>query len=153
MGEKIRVSFSTLSVLFGRTAEEGMLRVKVNDDHGEFARLAKRWDGPIRSLCARMTGDAHRGEDLKQETFLRVFERRKEYEPAGRFSTWLWRIALNLCYDELRRQERRREFLRDGSEGGGEAEGGVTGRAPQGPGTDLRTAGLVGRGLGRSGPV
>ena len=34
-----------------------------------------------------MTGDAHRGEDLAQEAFARVFARRKEYQPGGRFST------------------------------------------------------------------
>lgn len=87
-----------------------MLRVKTHDDHQEFALLVKKWEEPIRRLCARMTGDLHRGEDLKQETFLRVFEKRKDYEPAGRFSTFLWRVALNLCYDELRRQQRRRAF-------------------------------------------
>jgi RNA polymerase sigma-70 factor, ECF subfamily len=97
--------------LFGsRTDEESMCRVKLEDDHQEFDRLVKRWEEPIRKLCARMLGDAHRGEDLKQDTFLRLFERRKQYEPKGRFSTFLWRIALNLCYDELRRQKRRREF-------------------------------------------
>jgi len=58
-----------------------------------------------------MVGDSHRGEDLQQDTFLRLFEKRKAYEPKSRFSTYLWRIALNLCYDELRRQKRRREVL------------------------------------------
>ena len=88
-----------------------MWRVKTRDDHREFSRLVGRWEKPIRSLCTRMTGDPDRGEDLKQEAFLRLFEKRKNYEPTGRFSTFLWRIALNLCYDELRRQRRRREFL------------------------------------------
>lgn len=88
-----------------------MCRVKSHDDEQEFARLMKRWDEPIRRLCARMTGDLHRGEDLKQDTFLRLFEKRKDYQPTARFSTFLWRIALNLCYDELRRQQRRRELL------------------------------------------
>lgn len=88
-----------------------MCRVRQHDDHLEFGRLMKRWERPIRRLCTRMTGDVHRGEDLKQETFLRLFERRKDYEPTGRFSTFLWRIALNLCYDELRRQQRRRDLF------------------------------------------
>src|SRR5258708_29073616 len=97
--------------LFGsRTDEEAMCRVKLEDDHQEFDRLVKRWEEPIRKLCARMLGDTHRGEDLKQDTFLRLFERRNQYEPKGRFSTFLGRIALTLCYDELRRQKRRKEF-------------------------------------------
>ncbi|HWX20503.1 MAG TPA: sigma-70 family RNA polymerase sigma factor [Candidatus Binatia bacterium] len=133
------LAFSALSLLCSRTDEEAMCRVKTHDDHHEFARLLKRWEEPIRRLCTRMTGDAHRGEDLKQEAFLRLFERRKDYEPTGRFSTYLWRIALNLCYDELRRQERRREFVRepDSAETAGEtpdcpADGpGPDGRAVQ----------------------
>jgi RNA polymerase sigma-70 factor (ECF subfamily) len=50
-----------------------------------------------------MTGDAHTAEDLTQEAFLRVFARRRTYEATARFSTFLWRVALNLCYDHLRR--------------------------------------------------
>src|SRR5258707_10554799 len=97
-----------LSILSGRTDEEAMWRVKAHDDNREFARLMERWEMPIRNLCARMIGDLHRGEDLKQETFSRVFEKRKDYQAEGRFSTWLWRIALNVCYDELRPQDPRR---------------------------------------------
>ena len=88
-----------------------MWQVRTHDDHAEFGRLVRRWEQPIRRLCVRMTGDTERGEDLKQDTFLRLFERRKDYEPSGRFSTFLWRIALNLCYDELRRRRRSREVL------------------------------------------
>jgi RNA polymerase sigma-70 factor (ECF subfamily) len=110
------ISFSGLSLLYSRTDEEAMCRVKTHDDHGEFDRLVARWEQPIRRLCARMTGDVHRGEDLKQETFVRLFEKRRDYQPTGKFSTFLWRIALNLCYDELRRQNRRREVLSSGDE-------------------------------------
>lgn len=116
-----------------------MCLVKTRDDHQEFARLVNRWEEPIRRLCTRMTGDSHRGEDLKQETFLRLFEKRKAYEPTARFSTYLWRIALNICRDEFRRQERRSQFLREpqaiNPEGGEPAE-----PVSDAPGPDLRTA-------------
>lgn len=115
-----------------------MWRVKMHDDHAEFSRLVRRWEEPIRRLCARMTGDAERGNDLKQETFLRLFDRRKDYEPTGRFSTYLWRIALNLCYDELRRQERRREFL-NASEASREGDA-VSDHPSEAPGPDARAA-------------
>jgi RNA polymerase sigma-70 factor (ECF subfamily) len=132
------LAFSTLSLLCSRTDEEAMWRVKTHDDHHEFSRLVKRWEEPIRRLCTRMTGDRHRAEDLRQETFLRLFERRKEYQVTGRFSTYLWRIALNLCYDELRRQERRREFVRDPEPGEAAAE--VPDGVAEGPGPDARAA-------------
>lgn len=86
------------------------MRLQSGGDHQAFAQLVRRWEGPILRLCARMTGDLLRAEDLKQETFARVFTRRGTFQPGTRFSTWVWRIALNLCYDELRKVQRRSEF-------------------------------------------
>lgn len=98
------------------TDEQAMWLVQNADDHQAFARLVERWEAPIFRLCSRMTGDAHRGEDLKQEAFSRVFATRKGYRPTSRFSTWLWRIALNLCYDELRRKGRSAKRLVEGEQ-------------------------------------
>jgi len=105
-----------LSSLFSMTDEQAMWRVQTRDDHRAFVQLLERWEEPIGRLCVRMTGDVHRGEDLTQDTFARVFEKRKSFQPNARFSTWLWRIALNLCYDELRRINRRSESLLDADE-------------------------------------
>lgn len=104
-----REFFNSLPSLFQASDEQAMWRVKMQDDAQAFAQLVRRWQKPIQSLCARMTGDTHRGEDLAQETFARLFARRKDYETSGKFATFLWRVALNLCYDELRRVNRRRE--------------------------------------------
>ena len=106
--------FASLRSLFATSDEQAMWRVRTQDDERAFAQLVRRWEGPIQRLGARMTGDVHRGEDLAQETFARVFAKRKDYQPSGKFSTWLWRIALNLCYDELRRRQRREESSLDG---------------------------------------
>ena len=100
-------SFASLRSFFGISDEQAMWRVQQVDDEAAFGLLVRRWEGPIQRLCERMTGDAHAAQDLAQETFVRVFSRRKEYQAEGKFSTWLWRIALNLCYDELRRRQRR----------------------------------------------
>jgi RNA polymerase sigma-70 factor (ECF subfamily) len=100
---------SLIRSLFGGSDEQMMLRVKSHDDSEAFARLVTRWERPIQRLCARMTGDTHAAEDLAQTVFVRVFARRRDWEPAARFSTFLWRIALNLCHDELRRSRRRGE--------------------------------------------
>ena len=109
------------SILRARTDEEAMCRVKTHDDHREFAALVERWQQPILNLCTRMTGDIHRGEDLKQETFSRLFQKRKDFEPGGRFSSWLWRMALNVCYDDLRRGHRRPELSNSLAQDGSDA--------------------------------
>lgn len=95
--------------LFALTDEQAMWRVQTQDDEAAFDHLVRRWEIPIRRLCTRMTGDEHRGEDLTQEAFTRLYARRKLYQPTAKFSTYLWRIALNLCHDELRRVKRRGE--------------------------------------------
>src|SRR5256885_6660515 len=95
---------------FSSADEPLMWRVRTADDAEALAGLVQRGQGPIQGLCTRMTGDVHRGEDLAQETFTRLFLRRKSYEPTGKFSTFLWRIALNICYDELRKINRRGEL-------------------------------------------
>lgn len=124
---------------FTITDEQAMWRVQNSDDHAAFARLVERWETPIQRLCARMTGDLHRAEDLAQEAFARVFAKRHAYEPTGKFSTWLWRIALNLCRDELRRRQRRPELALDDSEHG---EGGSAELAGTTPSPDQAVAAL-----------
>jgi RNA polymerase sigma-70 factor (ECF subfamily) len=98
-----------IASLFCPRDEEAMQRLQTRNDHQAFAQLVERWERPILGLCAKMTGDLSRAEDLKQEAFTRVFTKRQSFQPGMRFSTWLWRIALNLCFDELRRTRRRAE--------------------------------------------
>lgn len=104
-----------------------MAHVQSASDSRAFATLVERWDKPIWRLCARLTGDPHRAEDLKQEAFARLFARRADYRPGARFSTWLWRIAVNLCHDDYRRVQRRGETSFDDAT---EAESGADPAAP-----------------------
>ncbi len=103
------VTLTSLLPLFPMTDEQAMWRVQTADDHAAFVQIVQRWEQPILRLCARMTGDLQQGEDLKQEAFTRIFVRRKDFRQGSKFSTWLWRIALNLCYDELRKRHRHGE--------------------------------------------
>src|SRR5262245_41658923 len=89
--------------LFAISDEQAMWRVQTQDDHAAFALLVERWREKIRQLCIRMTGNVHTGDDLAKEVVARVFDRRRDFRAASKFSTWLWRIAVNRCYDELRR--------------------------------------------------
>jgi len=98
-----------IKALFTISDEQLMWRVKLADDAHAFATLMTRWQGPIQNLCARMTGDQHQAQDLTQTAFARVYSHRADWEATAKFSSFLWRIALNLCHDEFRRNERRGE--------------------------------------------
>jgi RNA polymerase sigma-70 factor (ECF subfamily) len=87
-----------------------MWRVQTRDDAQAFAELVGRWQEPIRRLCTRMVGDTHRAEDLTQETFARLFAHRQVFRADARFSTYLWRIAVNRCCNELRHRQARRQM-------------------------------------------
>ena len=59
----------------------------------------------ITGLATRMLGDPVEAEDVAQETFLRAWKQAPKWtEGSARFDTWLHRVALNLCYDRLRRR-------------------------------------------------
>jgi len=103
------ISLHALKSIFTVSDEQAMGRVRNHEDSSAFAQLVRRWEQPVQNLCARMTGDPHLAEDLTQDVFAKVFAQRRNYEPQAKFSTWLWRIALNRCYDELRRTQRRGE--------------------------------------------
>jgi RNA polymerase sigma-70 factor, ECF subfamily len=103
-------TFTGILSLFSMTDEQAMWRAQTHDDHRAFAVLVDRWEDRIFRLCVRMVGNEHTAEDLTQDVFARVFHKRHDFNPAKRFSTWLWRIALNRCYDELRRVQRRGEM-------------------------------------------
>lgn len=65
----------------------------------------------LMSLAQRMLNDSAEAEDVVQETFLRAWKQAPAWRPgAARFDTWMHRVALNLCYDRLRR---RREVVMD----------------------------------------
>lgn len=120
-----------------------MWRVRTDGDPRAFALLVERWEAPILAVATRMTGDRHAAEDIKQTAFARVYEKRRDYQPSARFSTYLWRITLNLCYDELRRGKRRGRL--EGSAAESESilppdlEAAGRQASPQ-PGPDLETA-------------
>ena len=75
--------------------------------------LVGRYQKPLFTFLVRMSGDRARAEDLLQEAFLRMIEHADTFEGSARLKTWLYRIARNLCIDEMRRQKHRRHASLD----------------------------------------
>ena len=63
----------------------------------------RRYQRPIISLIARMTGDRALAEDLAQETFVKAFRSLAAFDTTRRLSSWLFRIAHNTAIDAMRR--------------------------------------------------
>jgi len=97
----------------GLTDEEAMRKFQKGDD-GSFDLLLGRHRPGVLRFIVRMTGvDRSRAEDLLQEIFMKVIERRKKYDPGQKFSTWLYSIARNHCIDFLRTESYRRHASLD----------------------------------------
>lgn len=89
----------------GGSPEEARLVQACQDgDSGAFNLLVWRWEKPLYNFVYKYVGDATLAEDLTQDTFLRVLKSIRKYNYQGSLSTWLYRIAINLCKDHLKRK-------------------------------------------------
>lgn len=77
-----------------------------NGDSEAFEQLVRGHQRMIYSLCYRMTGSAADAEDLVQETFIHAHRHLGSFRAEARFSSWLYRIALNLCLNWKKRKQR-----------------------------------------------
>jgi len=69
-----------------------------------FNHLVRRWERPIYALSLRMLGHDEDARDVCQETFLAAFRNLRKFRGDSKFSSWLYRIALNACHSRLRKQ-------------------------------------------------
>jgi RNA polymerase sigma-70 factor (ECF subfamily) len=82
-----------------------MLRVKQGDAVA-FTQLVDKYKQPVMNLAYRTLRDVTEAEDLAQNVFVQVYKSAGRYQPAAKFSTWLFTIARNLCLNEIRRRSR-----------------------------------------------
>lgn len=94
-----------------RVLEQGWIQRAVQGDARAFRSIVERHHHGLFRLALRMLGDRAEAEDAVQEAFARAYKRLEYFDPSYRLSTWLYRIALNICRDHLkspRRKERPR---------------------------------------------
>ncbi|MCY2953526.1 MAG: sigma-70 family RNA polymerase sigma factor [Planctomycetota bacterium] len=68
-----------------------------------LAILVKRHQDLARRVACRFTGRWDVADDMAQDAFLRLYRRAASYKPTAAFSTWLYRIVVNLCLDHAKR--------------------------------------------------
>lgn len=88
-----------------RTDEE-LVALSAAGDVDSFNQLIIRWERPIYALAYRVLGREEDARDVCQDTFLRAYRALPGFKGQAKFSSWLYRIALNLCRDWIRRRRR-----------------------------------------------
>jgi len=86
--------------------DEELVARSIGGDADSFNELVLRWERPIYALAYRTIGREEDARDVCQETFLRAFRALPAFRGQAKFSSWLYRIALNLCRDWVRRERR-----------------------------------------------
>ena len=85
--------------------ETRLAKLSRGGDRRAFAELVELYKDKIYHLGYRMLNQKQEAEDVVQETFLRVYTNLERYDENQKFSTWIYRIATNLCIDRLRKRK------------------------------------------------
>jgi RNA polymerase sigma-70 factor (ECF subfamily) len=110
-------------------SDEELMTGIARSDARAFEILVRRHQRRILNLICRSIGDRIQAEDVAQEVFLRVWRAAEGYEPKAKFTTWIYRIAVNLCLDTLKATHRKQPFvhLSTGAENPDEKDGVING--------------------------
>ncbi len=91
--------------------ENELIEKSVNGDLQAFEELIEPYQQKVYNLCYRMIGNSHDAVDLSQEVFLKVYKALKKFRKDSSFSTWLYRITMNTCTDELRKRKKQKRVI------------------------------------------
>lgn len=90
-------------------AQDARLLARVLDgDHDAFNEIMRNHEDRVFSVCLRIMGTRDQALDAVQDTFLTAFRKADQFKGNSALGTWIYRIAVNTCYDQLRKQKRRR---------------------------------------------
>jgi len=92
--------------LVGALGDSEVVQSFLDGDERAFGELVRRYDGRLLNFVYRTVGDRERGQDLVQETFVRVYRHLHRFDQSKKFSTWIYTIAGNLAKNELRNRSR-----------------------------------------------
>ncbi|HBE03979.1 MAG: hypothetical protein A2096_09930 [Spirochaetes bacterium GWF1_41_5] len=79
----------------------------------KFRLLADQYKNMVYRVCVSRLYNRSDADDAAQETFLRAFRSLRTFRSDSAFSTWLYRITVNVCFDMLRKQKREKKLLQD----------------------------------------
>jgi len=80
-----------------------------NGDLHNFRKIVEKSTPLIFSVAFRIMGDEDVARDIVQDTMVTVWQKLKKIKTAESYTTWIYRITVNKCYDQLRKQKRQKE--------------------------------------------
>jgi len=90
-------------------SDDSLIARHLAGDAEAFDRLAARHRWRVYHLIRNLTGDPEWSEDIAAEAFVELYQSLPGYRACGEFRAWLHRLALNVCYEQIRKKKRRRQ--------------------------------------------
>ncbi len=84
----------------------GLIALSKRNDEKAFRKIVEYYQSMVYSLAFRILCNEEDAKDLVQETFIRVWQHLSSFDRNRKFSTWLYKIATNLCLDKLKSSNR-----------------------------------------------
>jgi RNA polymerase sigma-70 factor, ECF subfamily len=100
----------------GRLTDEELVAWILRGNRQGFEEVVARYQDRLVSFIHRILRDLEAAHDLAQEAFLRVYTNLDRFDPAYKFSTWIFRVAHNLAIDEIRKRRMKLVSLQRGNE-------------------------------------
>jgi len=82
-------------------------KIKAGDSHA-FKELFEHYNSLVINICYKLVRNKEEAEDLTQEVFFKVYKSAKSFKQRSKFSTWIYRIAINLSLNHLRKKRQLR---------------------------------------------
>jgi RNA polymerase sigma-70 factor (ECF subfamily) len=92
-------------------SDELLIKATLSGDDEAFSELVRRYKQKVFRLAARFVRDNDDLDDICQETFIKAYQSLKKFRGDAPFEHWITKIAVNVCYDMLRKQSRRRDDM------------------------------------------
>lgn len=116
-------------------AEKTLIAQAKQGDLSAFEALILRHEKIVYNVALRMMGQPEDAKDISQEVFLKVYKSIGAFDERSAFSTWLYRITMNTCIDEMRRRKGKQSYSLEeeleGEDGGMQRQIADTGETPE----------------------
>ncbi|MGO9953288.1 MAG: RNA polymerase sigma factor [Dissulfurispiraceae bacterium] len=89
--------------------DERLVKAALSGDDDAFSELVRRHKQKVFRLAARFVRDSEELDDICQEAFIKAYQSLSKFRGDAPFEHWITRIAVNTCYDSLRKQSRKRD--------------------------------------------
>ena len=85
--------------------ESMLIEKSIQGDVESFEKLIVKYNRYVYNIAFRMMGNEEDAKDMSQETLIKAFKAIRQFKMEANFSTWLFRITINVCKDELRKRK------------------------------------------------